>query len=121
MAYSHELVGDLYKDAFGFRPSPQWWNSWTVATEEGRQQLWDSLCAVVEQGIAQERIQATQAEAAFLQLIAEQNCATFTAAVDQLMAVAGERDLDYWLWLQGIEEISTASRYIKLYNQGAAQ
>ena len=56
--YAEELFSDLHKDAYGFRPRG---HEFYDATPEHKQEIWDYLCKVVEESIAEEREQTAQA------------------------------------------------------------
>jgi len=41
--YSDELVSDLHKDAWGFRPGEQFWFYWEISDQDAKQAIWDNL------------------------------------------------------------------------------
>jgi hypothetical protein len=41
--FDSDIVSDLHKDAYGFRPSQSWWYGWTHATDAQKQSNWDSM------------------------------------------------------------------------------
>jgi hypothetical protein len=41
--YSDELVSDLHKDAYGFRPQLYFWEGWAAMTPDQKQVEWDRL------------------------------------------------------------------------------
>ena len=41
--YSDELVSDLHKDAWGFRPREKFWFRWEIADQDAKQAIWDNL------------------------------------------------------------------------------
>lgn len=43
--FDDNIVSDLYKDAFGCRPSRYFWESWNAASDDVKQQIWDRLLA----------------------------------------------------------------------------
>ena len=53
--YDENIVSDLHKDAFGFRPTQDWWIWWNKASEAERQIEWDSLCQEVELELESQR------------------------------------------------------------------
>ena len=59
--YSDYDVSDLHKDAYGFRPSQDFWEFWSTATPDQKQAEWDSLCESLKHTIAEEKEQQDQA------------------------------------------------------------
>jgi hypothetical protein len=79
MAYTFDsdIVSDLHKDAYGFRPSSTWWAQWRAMTDADRQEEWDRMCREVEDSEARR----FQAEAAAQQ--------RWERHIDQLMVTNG--------------------------------
>ena len=48
MTYDNDIVSDLHKDAFGFRPSQNWWADWGSMNPVEKQAEWDSLISAME-------------------------------------------------------------------------
>ena len=46
--YDQNLVSDLHKEAYGFRPSEAFWLRWKQASEATRQEIWDDLLVQLE-------------------------------------------------------------------------
>lgn len=71
MTYTFDdaIVSDLHKDARGFRPGRGWWEYWNVATNDAKQQIWDSLCKEFTEEQAREASGYEEAEAAFDRLL----------------------------------------------------
>ena len=38
-----DIVSDLHKDAYGYRPGEYWWGQWRANTDAEKQAEWDSL------------------------------------------------------------------------------
>ena len=53
--FSDQLVSDLHKDAYGYRPSEAFWLDWSLGTDDDRQSMWDDLLLVVDYEVALER------------------------------------------------------------------
>ncbi len=49
--YDSALLSDLYKDAYGFRPSGSYLQAWTYYTDEFKQEIWDRLLAEVKRAV----------------------------------------------------------------------
>lgn len=45
MAYTFDekIVSDLHKDAYGYRPTQGWWDSWNYQDNDGKQAAWNTL------------------------------------------------------------------------------
>lgn len=71
MTYDSNIVSDLHKDAFGFRPSRDWWIEWNEAGVDAKQIIWDDLLADLADSNAREVEEQTHAAIAFEQQIAE--------------------------------------------------
>ena len=41
--YDEDIVSDLHKEAFGFRPSEGFWVNWNCASDDAKQTIWDAL------------------------------------------------------------------------------
>ena len=53
--FDADTVSDLYKDAYGFRPSDLFWEEWIGANEAQKQEIWDSLERALEVSMEIER------------------------------------------------------------------
>lgn len=62
--YSDELVSDLHKDVFGYRPSAHWMQMWTSWQPNQKQTTWDDLCAQLDKELAWEEKRKAEAVAA---------------------------------------------------------
>lgn len=49
--FDSHIVSDLYKDAYGFRPSSDWSRSWTASSNDEKQSMWDNILRAVESSI----------------------------------------------------------------------
>lgn len=41
--FDGDIVSDLHKDAYGFRPSQTWWEIWDSCLDSEKQKIWDDL------------------------------------------------------------------------------
>lgn len=67
--YDEDTVSDLHKDAFGFRPSQNWWADWQSMTPVAKQLEWDSLIESMEASIFEERAHEARAVVAFEEFV----------------------------------------------------
>lgn len=48
MTYSSDLISDLHKDAYGYRPRGRFFADWAEATDAEKQEMWDIMTATLE-------------------------------------------------------------------------
>jgi hypothetical protein len=53
--FDANIVSDLHKDAYGFRPTASWWECWKFQDDDGKQAAWNTLLDDLEQSIPRER------------------------------------------------------------------
>ena len=63
--FDEDIVSDLHKEAYGFRPREGFWAEWDAANNDEKQRIWDSLIATAESEAERERQDQLDAEAAF--------------------------------------------------------
>jgi hypothetical protein len=62
--FDENIVSDLHKDAYGFRPTADWWDCWNYQDDAGKQAAWNTLLDDLEQANdreAQEQIASINA------------------------------------------------------------
>lgn len=59
------MLSDLHKDAHGFRPHEEFWNTWDSADDDGKQAIWDGLLEDLNSSMEQEREFQARAIVAF--------------------------------------------------------
>ena len=52
--YDEQIVSCLHKDAWGYRPTQDWWSWWNAATDTQKQVEWDILLDQMEQSQSEE-------------------------------------------------------------------
>jgi hypothetical protein len=52
--YDENILSDLHKDAYGFRPSPEFSILWQCSSDDQKQEIWDDLIATLQRSIAVE-------------------------------------------------------------------
>ena len=57
MTYSSDLISDLHKDAYGYRPRGRFFADWAEATDAEKQEMWDIMTATLEANAKAERAQ----------------------------------------------------------------
>ena len=53
--FNADVLSDLHKDAYGFRPSGDFFREWDLLDNDGKQDLWDMLVETVDDSIQRER------------------------------------------------------------------
>ena len=53
--FNADILSDLHKDAYGFRPSEGFFVEWDLLDNDGKQDLWDQLVETVADSIQRER------------------------------------------------------------------
>jgi len=85
--YDENIISDLHKDVYGFRPRQDWWANWKVIDEDAKQAEWDYLCDECDQQIAAQKVRDDEA------------LKDFQARVDQMIELgAVDRDMAI-LWI----------------------
>jgi len=60
--YDADILSDLHKDAYGFRPRDEaFWSAWDSADNDGKQRIWDNLLDALKDAMIFEK--TTQEEA----------------------------------------------------------
>jgi hypothetical protein len=126
MSYTYEdnIISDLHKDAYGFRPTQRFFDDWAEYTPAEKQECWDMLCEEMDRSMKEQ----AAAEAAALVEFRKQVAATmkfcdcnWKKAVE-FLADAEDDDIDcdqyfdYFLWKQGIG-YSDRAKIRKLYKE----
>lgn len=99
--FDNDLVSDLHKDAYGFRPSSSFWSAWAAFNADQKQAMWDSLINTAEAEAVRERQQRQEAEH------------RFQATIASLMHT-GARDFDMALrWLHEAHDTQGDDDYLE--------
>ena len=53
--FNADVLSDLHKDAYGFRPSEVFFREWDCLDDDGKQDLWDQLVDAVGDSIREEK------------------------------------------------------------------
>jgi hypothetical protein len=54
ISYDENVISDLHKDAYGFRPDGSFWGMWAAFNPTQKQALWDSMLADLDRSIERE-------------------------------------------------------------------
>jgi hypothetical protein len=53
--FDENILSDLHKDAYGFRPSGDFFREWDLLDSDGKQDLWEQLIDAVRDSIREEK------------------------------------------------------------------
>lgn len=67
--FDGNIVSDLHKDAFGFRPTTDWRINWQSSTDAEKQQIWDDLLVSLDYANRQQEADEAYALNLFDQLV----------------------------------------------------
>jgi len=104
--FDENIVSDLHKEAYGFRPREGWWNMWAAFNADQKQATWDSLIADLGDAIEQQEQQEAQALVNFRKLL-KTTMATCNVDWKNALRILMEADteftkdsqeFDYFLW-----------------------
>jgi hypothetical protein len=104
--FDENIVSDLHKEAYGFRPREGWWNMWAAFNADQKQATWDSLIADLDAAIEQQEQQESQALVNFRKLL-KTTMATCNVDWKNALRILMEADteftkdsqeFDYFLW-----------------------
>lgn len=45
--FDENVISDLHKDAYGFRPDQSFWGLWAASNPEQKQAVWDNLIDIL--------------------------------------------------------------------------
>jgi hypothetical protein len=99
--FDENIISDLYKDAYGFRPKGNFWSAWAAFNGDQKQALWDDLCDTAERAAERERLE-------------QERCADeFIRTVGTLRA-AGAKDFDMAVrWLNEAHDTNGDEEYLE--------
>lgn len=104
--FDENIVSDLHKDAYGFRPSQGWWSMWAAFNPDQKQAMWDSLIDAMDAAIEMEKEQQAQALVEFRKTLKStmslcnvdwKNALRILMEADQI-DMDNPQDFDYFLW-----------------------
>lgn len=108
MEYTFDIltVSDLYKDAFGSRPSREWILKFHSMSDLDKQNEWDYLCNVMVENMNEERNSESRAYDAWMNRIndiKETNGISLSDAIRlDMQAMESENDIGYYCFQLGV-------------------
>jgi hypothetical protein len=95
--FDEQIVSDVHKEAFGFRPTQGWWAHWKNSNNDQKQDIWDDLIVSMERAHNEEKERERRACNAVENALVE---AYIAGARDRVTAIR-------WWW----QNFDTNSRY----------
>ena len=106
--FDEDIVSDLHKDAFGFRPGERFWNAWNCMCDDEKQAEWDYLIESCHRAILaeqeQEKLAIERFEATVTRTI-ESGAGNRETAIRWIMdasSAARTNDWDFLCWEHGL-------------------
>jgi hypothetical protein len=108
--FDENIVSDLHKDAYGFRPREMFWNEWQCSTNDQKQVIWDQLIDTMNESMEQERVMQEESLVEFRKFLKStmvlcnvdwKNALRILIEGDD-MSANNEQDFEHYLWKQGI-------------------
>lgn len=104
--FDEDVVSDFHKDAYGFRPSQDWWIYWSSMSDAEKQAEWDSLGLAMDIRSRQAEIDEAWAINKFEKLVAttiEAGAKTREDALRWIMDASGcDGDWEYLCYHNGL-------------------
>lgn len=104
--FDSDIVSDLHKDAYGFRPSQAWYAQWNTNTDAEKQTEWDRLVVALEESSRRENEMETISITIFEKRIADTitvGAGNREVALRWMMdASDAGGDWDYFAYLNGL-------------------
>jgi len=82
--FDENIISDLHKDAYGFRPSVEFSIMWEMSSDDQKQEIWDDLVVIMQRSIEAEEAAGKAASEAFEGQI---QAAILTGAADRETAI----------------------------------
>jgi hypothetical protein len=106
--FDENIISDLHKDAYGFRPCQGFWASWDSMDDDEKQAEWDSLIEACNRAIQEEEEQQARAITRFEALVQKTietgagNRETALAWIIDACPSARGNDWDFLCWEHGL-------------------
>jgi len=108
--FDSNVVSDLHKEAYGFRPGQGWWAAWNGMDDQGRQEEWDRLGRAADEETAREHAAQQRAEARWAahitKLMADNAIDRATALRWDMAAMDCDGDTGFYCYTWGISYLN---------------
>jgi len=117
--YSDDVISDLHKDVYGYRPREAFWADWDNCTPAEKQKTWDEYCNALEANAIQEAVRETADIAKFedrVQDVIAIGAGNRTTALEWIVGQETfyhSQDVEHFVWQQGILFTDYGKKLIK--------
>jgi hypothetical protein len=126
--FDSQIVSDLHKDAFGFRPTAEFWDMWNNGlSDEGRQAEWDYMIKEMNASIEEEKLREQYDLEAFehkLGVIMNAHNIDEKSALEILTYtennvghMSNSQDIEHWVWGHGILFTPRGKEIVKILKE----
>ena len=117
--YSDDIISDLHKDVYGYRPREAFWADWDNCTPAEKQKTWDEYCDALEANAIQEAVRETADIAKFEDRVQDVIAIGAGNRTTALEWIVGQetfyhiQDVEHFVWQQGILFTDYGKKLIK--------
>lgn len=117
--YSNDIISDLHKDVYGYRPREAFWADWDNCTPAEKQKTWDEYCNALEANSIQEAVQEAADVAKFEDRVQDVIAIGAGNRTTALEWIVGQetfyhiQDVEHFVWQQGILFTDYGKKLIK--------
>ena len=117
--YSNDIISDLHKDVYGYRPREAFWADWDNCTPAEKQKTWDEYCNALEANAIQEAVQEAADVAKFEDRVQDVIAIGAGNRTTALEWIVGQetfyhiQDVEHFVWQQGILFTDYGKKLIK--------
>jgi hypothetical protein len=117
--YSDDVISDLHKDVYGYRPREAFWADWDNCTPAEKQKTWDEYCNALEANAIQEAVQEAADVAKFEDRVQDVIAIGAGNRTTALEWIVGQetfyhiQDVEHFVWQQGILFTDYGKKLIK--------
>jgi hypothetical protein len=126
--FDSQIVSDLHKDAFGYRPTADFWDMWNNGlSDEGRQAEWDYMIKALKSSIDEEKLREQYDLEAFesqLGIIMNAHNIDEKSALEILTYsennvghMSNSQDIEHWVWGHGILFTPRGKEIVKILKE----
>ena len=117
--YSDDIISDLHKDVYGYRPREAFWADWDNCTPAEKQKTWDEYCNALEANAIQKAVQEAADVAKFEDRVQDVIAIGAGNRTTALEWIVGQetfyhiQDVEHFVWQQGILFTDYGKKLIK--------
>ena len=104
--FDSDVISDLYKDVYGYRPGNMFWEQWLDSSDQQKQEQWDRYCSMLAVKIAEDEFAEQLAVERFERVVAttiEAGAQDRPTALRWIMDSSGaDGDWEFLAWESGL-------------------